>query len=158
MFLSLLLSSYLTFVELNCENMFDCRHDSLKNDVEYLPDSGRHRTPWKYWRKLNNISRAIVSCGIPVDDRYISSAGNVSGGGFDDIAYGGDYRLPDLIALCEVENDSVMSDITDTSLSAQGRSGCGYETHTRHSVCVGTHRYGRYAACVCGARAESLWR
>ena len=40
MFLSLLLSSYLTFVELNCENMFDCRHDSLKNDVEYLPDSG----------------------------------------------------------------------------------------------------------------------
>ena len=121
MFLSLLLSSYLTFVELNCENMFDCRHDGLKNDVEYLPDSGRHWTPWKYWRKLNNISRAIVSCGIPVDDRYISSAGNVSGGGFDDIAYGGDYRLPDLIALCEVENDSVMSDLTQRSLLRTAR-------------------------------------
>ena len=40
MFLSLLLSSYLTFVELNCENMFDCRHDSLRDDGEDVPDSG----------------------------------------------------------------------------------------------------------------------
>ena len=32
MFLALLLSSLLTFVELNCENLFDTRHDSLKND------------------------------------------------------------------------------------------------------------------------------
>ena len=37
MFLTLILSSLLTFVELNCENLFDKRHDSLKNDVEFLP-------------------------------------------------------------------------------------------------------------------------
>ena len=32
MILSLLLSSFLTLVELNCENLFDCKHDSLKQD------------------------------------------------------------------------------------------------------------------------------
>lgn len=30
MFLSLLLSSFFTFVELNCENLFNTVHDSLK--------------------------------------------------------------------------------------------------------------------------------
>ena len=28
----------LTIVELNAENLFDTRHDSLKNDYEFLPD------------------------------------------------------------------------------------------------------------------------
>ena len=32
--LTLLLTSWLTLVELNCENLFDCRHDSLKQDTE----------------------------------------------------------------------------------------------------------------------------
>ena len=36
MFFTLILSSFLTFVELNCENLFDTRHDSLKNDYEFL--------------------------------------------------------------------------------------------------------------------------
>lgn len=31
--------SSLTIVELNTENLFDTRHDSLKNDFEFLPDS-----------------------------------------------------------------------------------------------------------------------
>lgn len=39
MFFTLILSSFLTFVELNCENLFDTRHDSLKNDYEFLPQS-----------------------------------------------------------------------------------------------------------------------
>ncbi len=94
MLLSILLTSLLTFVELNCENLFDCRHDSLKQDMEYLPEGARHWTPYRYWNKLDNIAREIVSCGR--DD---------SG-----------YELPDLVALCEVENDSVMSDLTRRSL------------------------------------------
>ncbi len=28
-----------TIVELNVENLFDTRHDSLKNDLDFLPDS-----------------------------------------------------------------------------------------------------------------------
>lgn len=43
--LSLLLLSFFTFVELNCENLFDTRHDSLKNDTEFLPTSAHHWTP-----------------------------------------------------------------------------------------------------------------
>ena len=47
--------SSLTIVELNTENLFDTRHDSLKNDFEFLPDSPRHWTRTKYWEKLNRI-------------------------------------------------------------------------------------------------------
>lgn len=106
MFLSLLLSSFLTFVELNCENLFDCRHDSLKQDAEFLPDSPRHWTPSRYWRKLNNISKAIISCGdCPCGDAGSEADGGRAGGG-----------IPDLVALCEVENDSVLTDLTRRSL------------------------------------------
>jgi hypothetical protein len=35
--LSLLLTGLLTLVSLNCENLFDCQHDSLKNDFEWTP-------------------------------------------------------------------------------------------------------------------------
>ena len=28
----------------NVENLFDCRHDSLKDDLEFLPESSRHWT------------------------------------------------------------------------------------------------------------------
>lgn len=92
--LTIILASFLTFVELNCENLFDCRHDSQKQDTEFLPESPRKWTPWRYWQKLNNISREIIACG----------------------EYQGNFRLPDLVALCEVENDSVMRDLTKRSL------------------------------------------
>ena len=32
----------LTIVEFNTENLFDTRHDFLKDDHEFLPDSPRH--------------------------------------------------------------------------------------------------------------------
>ena len=87
--LSLFLSVFLTFVELNCENLFDCRHDSLKQDTEFTPEGGRHWTRTKYWTKLNHIGQEILSCS---DD------------------------LPDIVALCEVENDTVIHDLTRRSL------------------------------------------
>ncbi len=91
---SMFLVSFLTLVELNCENLFDCRHDSLKNDVEFTPDGSRRWTERKYWNKLNNISKTIISCGDGEDE----------------------WRLPDIVALCEVENDSVMRDLTKRSM------------------------------------------
>lgn len=94
MSISILLVSVLTFVELNCENLFDYRHDSLKQDIEYTPEGDRRWTRHKYWDKLDNIAKSIISCG---DE-------------------GNDWHLPDLIALCEVENDSVMHDLTKRSL------------------------------------------
>lgn len=82
-------SQSLTFVELNCENLFDCRDDSLKEDDEFLPDAPRHWTRSRYWRKLNNTGQELLSCSD---------------------------RLPDLVALVEVENDTVMHDLTRRSL------------------------------------------
>ena len=49
-----------TFVELNCENIFDTRHDSLKNDMEYCEGGAYHWDSRRYWRKLNNIGKEIV--------------------------------------------------------------------------------------------------
>lgn len=90
MFLALLLSSLLTFVELNCENLFDTRDDSLKQDEEFLPASSHHWTPYRYWRKVNRIGQEILSCS--------------------------EKKIPDLVALTEVENDSVLFDLTRRSL------------------------------------------
>ena len=88
--LSVLLTSFLTLVELNCENLFDCRHDTLKQDTEWLPASVRHWTPSRYWRKVNGIGQEILSCQ--------------------------EEGVPDLVALVEVENDSVLFDMTRRSL------------------------------------------
>ena len=92
MILGLLLSGFLTLVELNCENMFDYTHDEGKRDTEYLPEATRHWTKNRYWHKLNNIAQELLSCSQD------------------------DGGIPDLIALCEVENDSVMRDLTRRSL------------------------------------------
>ena len=89
MFLTLILSSLLTFMELNCENLFDTRHDSLKNDLEFLPDGSYKWTPYRYWAKLNHLGQEIVAQSNPI---------------------------PDFVAMCEVENDSVMFDLTKRSL------------------------------------------
>ena len=88
--LNLLLASWLTLVELNCENLFDCQHDSLKQDTEWLPASVRNWTPARYWRKVNSIGQEILSCQ--------------------------DDGIPDLVVLVEVENDSVIFDLTRRSL------------------------------------------
>ena len=94
MLLSLLLTSWLTLVELNCENLFDCLHDEGKNDYEYLPTSTRKWDRGKYWKKVNRVAQTILSCG-----------------GEDDA-----WQLPDLVALCEVENDTVLHDLVKRSL------------------------------------------
>ncbi len=85
-------------MELNCENLFDCRHDSLKNDYEYLPDGDRRWTFGRYYRKLNNIAKEIVACSDTTT-----------------------RRPPDLVALCEVENDTVMAGLTRMSMLRYSR-------------------------------------
>ena len=79
----------LTLVELNCENLFDMRHDSLKQDHEFLPGGACRWTPYKYWTKLNAIGKALLASSD---------------------------ELPDIVALCEVEGDTVLHDLTRRSL------------------------------------------
>lgn len=107
MFIISLLVSLFTFVELNCENLFDCQHDSLKNDVEFLPDGSYHWTSNRYWRKLNRVGQTIVACG----ENSYKDAFSVN-----DSAEYNQWVMPDMVALCEVENDSVMRDLTRRSL------------------------------------------
>lgn len=73
----------------NVENLFDSRHDSLKEDREFLPEGERRWTPFRYWRKLNAVTQVVAAAG--------------------------EERLPDVIGLCEVENDSVLFDLTRSS-------------------------------------------
>jgi len=73
----------------NVENLFDTKDDSLKNDNDFLPDGFMHWTPWKYREKLRNITRVITAAG--------------------------GMRSPAVVGLCEVENDSVIYDLTRRS-------------------------------------------
>lgn len=100
--IALLLSGLLTLVSLNCENLFDCQHDTLKNDLEWTPEGANHWTRTRYWHKLNNIGREILACG--------ETAGQ------DET-----WQLPDLVALCEVENDTVLTDLTRRSMLRNAR-------------------------------------
>lgn len=70
----------------NTENFFDTRHDSLKNDMEFLPHSMRHWNHRRYKKKLDNVARTLTAIG--------------------------EWNFPALIGLCEVENDTVMRDLT----------------------------------------------
>lgn len=83
-----------TAVSYNCENLFDIRHDSLKQDGEFLPDGERHWTFSRYYKKLNDIGRTILQCG----------------------GEGEEWALPDVVGLTEVENDSVMTALTRMSM------------------------------------------
>lgn len=77
-------------VSYNVENLFDCRHDTLKNDYEFLPDGMRHWNYTKYRKKLDAIARVITAVG--------------------------GWAPPAIVALCEVENDSVLRDLTQRSV------------------------------------------
>ena len=74
----------------NVENVFDCQHDSLKDDYEFLPEGTYHWTKSRYWKKLDNLSRTIA-------------------------AIAGDDGWPMIVGMCEVENDTVLRDLTRRS-------------------------------------------
>lgn len=74
----------------NVENLFDCRHDTLHDDSDFLPSAARHWTDARYRKKLDDVARVIVSCGCG-------------------------WEPPALVALCEVENEAVLRDLTRRS-------------------------------------------
>ena len=130
MTISLFLSSLLTLVSLNCENLFDCRHDSLKNDIEWTPEGDNRWTRARYWHKLNNIGREILACGdrLPeISDEKTPKSPESSTENSRKSSQNAEkssekaWRLPDLVALCEVENDSVLHDLTKRSLLRNAR-------------------------------------
>ena len=73
----------------NSENLFDCKDDLKKNDNEFLPDATRYWTYFRYRDKVKNLAKGIIASG----NEYV----------------------PDLVGLCEVENDSCLYDLTRRS-------------------------------------------
>ena len=98
LFLALLLQVF-TVVEWNSENLFDCEPDSVHDDTEWLPEGYHHWTHYRYWQKVNNVGKTLLACGGTADA----------------------WHLPDVVILTEVENDSVMTDLTRKSLLRTAR-------------------------------------
>ncbi len=73
-------------VSYNVENLFDTIDNPLKNDDDFLPNSRRHWDSKHYYRKLKQIAQVIQRAG-------------------------GYYEYPALVALVEVENETVMTDL-----------------------------------------------
>lgn len=74
----------------NVENLFDTCHDAGCDDYEFLPSASRGWDSRRYWAKQGRLARLIVAAGgaSPVD----------------------------IVALCEVENDSVLRDLCERTL------------------------------------------
>jgi len=73
-------------MELNAENFFDPSDNASTKDDDFTAKAARTWTWRKFWQKTNNVSKIIAAAG-------------------------GDKPV-DLVALCEVENDSVMECLT----------------------------------------------
>lgn len=84
-------------MEYNCENLFDSCHDAGKDDLQFLPEGEFCWTSGRYRKKLSDLARVILDAG--------------------------GLQPVDLVGLCEVENDSVMRDLTRRSRLAS----LGYE-------------------------------
>lgn len=70
----------------NLENLFDTVDDTLKNDEAFLPQGDHHWNSYKYNDKLNDLSKVIRCVG--------------------------GWEYAELIGVCEVENKSVLTDLT----------------------------------------------
>lgn len=73
----------------NTENFFDCRHDTLKNDYEFLPYSIHRWHEGRYKQKLYHTAQVIAAVG--------------------------EWDAPALVGMCEVENEKVMNDLVKYS-------------------------------------------
>lgn len=101
----------LRIVSYNVENLFDCKHDTLKNDYEFLPEGDKHWTADKYKQKLANIARVITSIG--------------------------GWKSPVLVGLIEVENEKTLIDLTQYSpLSNLNYKFIHAESHDRRGIDV----------------------
>lgn len=88
--LSLWADGTLRIVSYNVENLFDHRHDTLKQDLEFTPEGDRHWTYRRYQAKVERIAQVLVSVG----------------GWQESLMPGADpSAVPALVGLCEVEND-----------------------------------------------------
>ena len=74
----------------NCENFFDTLDDPHKNDNDFTPQGNRRWNSYKYYRKKNNLAKVINAIG--------------------------EWNMPAIVGLCEIENSMVLEDLCANSL------------------------------------------
>jgi len=72
----------------NCENLFDTVNDSLTFDDDRTPEGRYHWTQERYRQKVENLSNVISQIGAETSK-----------------------TSPDIVGLCEVENQDVLEDL-----------------------------------------------
>jgi predicted extracellular nuclease len=96
----------------NVENLFDTIDDPKTRDEEYLPTAEKNWNSYKYFHKLNNLSKVIVALG--------------------------GWEAPDLVGLCEVENKLVVEDLTQTAaLRKNGYGVVHFDSPDKRGIDVG---------------------
>ena len=88
-FIRLCSQESMTVMFCNAENLFDPDDDPIKDDDDYTPNGDYHWTVSRYRDKLDALSKVIVAAD--------------------------EEQAPALVGLCEVENDTVLSDLTARS-------------------------------------------
>jgi len=81
----------------NVENLFDTTDDTTRNDDEFLPEGSRRWTGNRYQRKISALARVIAAAG--------------------------EWELPALVGLCEVENEEVVKDLAYGTILSAGNYG-----------------------------------
>ncbi len=93
LFLSAVAQSRFRVMTWNAENLFDTIDNPVCNDDEFLPLGARQWDSRRYWSKLGKMARVIAMVGGETP--------------------------ADLVALCEVEGDSVLHDLTQRTYLRQ---------------------------------------
>jgi len=75
----------LRFMFYNVENLFDTIDNPEANDEEYLAGGARNWNSYRYYQKKNRIYKTIMAAG--------------------------GWRPPELIGLCEIENETVLEEL-----------------------------------------------
>lgn len=78
----------------NVENLFDVEDEPGKRDVEFTPDGEKKWNIMRYRTKIEGVSMVISSIN--------------------------EGDLPEIVGLCEVENEKVLTDVINTGLLAKG--------------------------------------
>lgn len=85
----------------NVENAFDTIDDTAKEDNEFLPSGNRHWNKTRYEAKINSIYKVITAAG--------------------------EWKPPEIIGMCEIENRRILSDLVSGTYLSKYRYGIVHE-------------------------------
>jgi predicted extracellular nuclease len=96
----------------NVENLFDTVNDPLKDDENYLPESKYHWDKVRYYQKLERLGEVVKQLG--------------------------DSDGPEIMGICEVENQKVLKDLIATDqLKKKGFKFIHYDCSDKRGADVG---------------------